>query len=202
MIEQNLKPRIKHEWLQNLEIVGSPEVIEALNFYFNRVGSSLGFNIFDITVSLGITEPNDFPMEKIKNIKTYMSMPDGEEKNKFKNEKKIDDEFISAYQKDIEACKERFKEIPKKLINYWLNSETKEGLEELYKIISLAVGYDVEIIKATDYTILAEILIRIFLKPESSIDQAFFLRLALSLLNIYMDSSNTISIENLNGLMK
>lgn len=201
MIEQKLKPRIKHEWLQNLEIVGSPEVIEALSFYFNRVGSHLGFTIFDITVSLGITEPNDFPLEKVKNIKDYMSMPEGEAKTKFKQDKKIDDEFINTYQKNIEECKERFKDIPKKLVHHWLNSETKEGLEELYKIISLAVGYDIEIIRATDYTILVEILIRVFLKPESSIDQAFFLNLCRNLWSIFTDSSHITTIESLNGLI-
>lgn len=202
MIEQKLKPRIKHEWLNKLEIVGSPEVIEALNFYFNRVGRDLGFNIFDITVTLGISEPNELPMEKIKNIKIYMNMPESPEKDKFKNDNKIDEEFISDYKNLLEEKQKKFKEIPQKLINYWLNTETNQGLEELYKIISLAVGYDIEIIKATDYTILAEILIRIFLKPESSIDQAFFLRLALNLWKTFMDSLNITLIEKLNGLIK
>lgn len=186
MIEQKLPEAIEFENLKNLKVRGKPDTIIRLYKFFNRIGSKVGFTYSDLTVSLGISNPSDFPIERVKAYHVFMTMPDGIEKDKFKAENKINDEFIKAYQEDKKARDERLKDLPVKISEYLLNEGTEEDLTEVYEIVQKATGYDLKVVKETDYFILSEILIRIVIKPDSAVQQAFFLNLCLSLLRKFM----------------
>jgi len=201
MIEQNLKPGIEIENLNKYKIKGTPEVIKRLFKYFNRIGKEIGFEFSDLTVSLGVSNPPDFPLEKVKALSVYLSMPEGSEKEKYKSDNKLSDDFINSYQNDLKKRDEKIKLLPEKLLTFWLENES-EDMNEIFEIISLAIGIDIEVIKETDYLVLTEIVLRIIFRPENAVQQAFFLNLVVNLFKKFMALFNIISTERLNGLIR
>lgn len=194
-IIQDLPEAIEFENLNKIKVRGTPETMKRVYKLFNKIGKDVGFQFTDITVSLGVSNPPDFPLDKVKVINLFLQMPDGEEKTKFKTDNKLDDELINAYLEDLKKRDKKLKTLPVKLGDYLLSSETDDDINEIRDIIKVATGYSPEIIKETDSYVLAEILLRVFLKPEDSVKMAFFLNLVLSLLNKFMALLNITKIE-------
>lgn len=195
MIEQNLPEAIELEDINKYKVRGKPETIKRIYKLFNRIGKDLGFTLSDITVTLGISNPPDFPIEKIKAINVFLAMPESPEKDKFRQENKIDNDLIQAYQEDIKNRDERFKRIPAKLTDYLLSAETDDDINEIRDIIQISTGIKPEVIKETDAYVLVELLLRVFLKAEDAVQRAFFLKIVLNLFKKFMDLLNITRIE-------
>lgn len=194
---------ITFDMLPSLRITGSPVILRKVFKYFTEAGKELDFEFNDILVGMGLSSPPDFPVLMIQDYQKYLQMPEGKEKDQFKVNKNLSDDFIEHYKSDTERRHASFTMVPSKLLKYWMESENDLPVREAAEIIAEALKgnfidgkvVSVDQVMNSDYLVIAEIFTRIFFKPESSTSKAFFLSLALNLLKRFIPILSITEIE-------
>lgn len=171
---------IKMSDLKNIDVVGSPKTLRSIYQYFMSISKRLGFEFSDLTIFFEVDQP-DFPTDLLEMLSEYKRLESEEAKEEFRQKeivnRNIFEDFLNDYEKLEKERKKRLKNLPAKLVKFWLENE--DELNKVIVIIQKAVYYqdeniDIEVIEETDHKVLAEIIIRLFLDPDSAIDHAFF----------------------------
>ena len=186
-IKQTLPKGIIDDDLEYLKVIGTGEVINKTLKYMLRIAPLLEFSYDDLLEFIGLRDKT--PENILTQAVDWSGFSEEEKAVKIEADPDLN---VKELENIISMQEQRNKNLlmlPYQMAKVWgIYGYDEEGtitwvLQELYDIISMATGVDFKIIKSTDYYIIAEIFIRIFLKPRESFRQGFFLRTILGILN-------------------
>lgn len=200
MNNQNLPEHIDFDELRTLKIIGHREVLEKCYRYFQKYSEQLDIKFTDILEVFGLN--NNIPKDIVSKFQDFQKLSDEKKQEFLSNDFDDSVKIIKNILQEKKESHERLEGFQIRLVKFWLDShiDGKPGEEvlEMIEILSLATGKSPDVIDKTDYMVLSEIFIRIFIKPKQALNNAFFLNLFLKILKTFMPSLNS----TINELLK